>query len=108
MYQRAPITVSSEAYWRSYFLKHPEQEPKRLVFYEGDPTEAVFLFRNMHGISEESMNGDFFGRRSRPPRPPLLGFDDNHVTNMSDDPRALAGFEELKAVAAKVIDEHYR
>ena len=38
---------------------------------------------------------------------PLLGFDDNHVVDMENDPRANVGKEEAERIAMEIIDEHY-
>jgi len=34
-------------------------------------------------------------------------FDDTHVQSMRNDPRAWRGFEELKRLGNKIIEEHF-
>lgn len=98
-WKRATNTVTAKEYWEAYFEQHPEQKPKHLVFYGGTPTTAIHEFQTRHNIGQADTSekeGD------------LLGFDDRHVRNMSEDPRARRGYDELVATAHRIIEEHYR
>lgn len=98
-WKRAENTISAKEYWEAYFDQHPEQKPKHLVFYGGTPTTAIHEFQTRHNIGQADTSekeGD------------LLGFDDRHVRNMSEDPRARRGYDELVATAHRIIEEHYR
>lgn len=62
--------VSAETYWEDYFAKNPTLRPKHVVYYDGDPTEAVDKFLKTNGVEEkgEPVGGD-------------LGFQENDVNN---------------------------
>lgn len=98
-WKRAENTVSTKEYWEAYFEQHPDQKPKHLVFYGGTPTTAIHEFQTRHNIGQADTSekeGD------------LLGFDDRHVRNMSEDPRANRGYDELVTTAHRIIEDHYR
>lgn len=98
-WKRAENTVSTKEYWEAYFEQHPEQKPKHLVFYDGTPTTAIHEFQTRHNIGQadtSEQDGD------------LLGFDDRHVRNMNEDPRANRGYDELVATSHRIIEEHYQ
>ncbi len=98
-WKRAESTVPAKEYWEAYFEQHPDQKPKHLVFYDGTPTTAIHEFQTRHNIGQADTSekeGD------------LLGFDDRHVRDMSKDPRANRGYDELVATAHRIIEEHYR
>jgi len=96
--KRAENPITAKEYWEKYFEQHPDQKPKHIIFYDGDPTRAVqeFQQRNKIGRADTSAtDGD------------LLGFDDNMVGNMRKDPRANQGYTELSETAQRIIKEHY-
>ncbi len=97
-WKRAKETVSSREYWEKYFVKNPKQKPKHLVFYDGDPTSAIYEFQQRNNIGQADVS-ETEGK--------LLGFDDHHVANMSKDPRGYVGYDELVEMANKIIAEHY-
>src|SRR3989338_2365862 len=41
----AEQTISSKEYWEAYFAQDPQQKPKHLIFYDGDPTAAIYEFQ---------------------------------------------------------------
>ena len=90
--------VSSKEYWEGYFDANPDSRPKRVVYYEGDPTDAVHKFQQKNHIGQADVS-EQEGK--------LLGFDDRHVKNMSEDPRARRGYDELVSVAHRIIDERF-
>src|SRR3989344_5544712 len=98
-WKRAENTVSSREYWEKYFAKNPKQKPKHLVFYDGDPTSAIYKFQQRNNIGQADVS-ETEGN--------LLGFDDHHVVDMGKDPRVNAGYDELMEMADKIIADHYK
>lgn len=98
-WQRAENAVSSKEYWEAYFKQHPEQRPKHLVFYDGNPTMAIREFQTKHNIGQADVS-EVEGK--------LLGFNDRHVSDMDNDPRVNRGHTELVETAHKIIEEYYR
>jgi len=97
-YKRAEVTIPANEYWEKYFVEHPDERPKHVIYYNGDPTSAIYRFQQENGIgSADTSKTD--GQ--------LLGFDDNHVTDMANDPRSNQGHDELVALGNKIITEHY-
>jgi hypothetical protein len=98
-YKRAENTISAKEYWEDFFSKDPNLRPKHIVYYEGSPTSAVYRFQQEQGIgSADTSNVE--GQ--------LLGFDDHHVTDVTNDPRANQGHQELIDMGNKIIEEHYK
>lgn len=96
--KRAENPITARKYWEKYFNEHPDVKPKHVVYYDGDPTTAVynFLTKNKIGRADTSAtSGD------------LLGFEHNFVKNIGEDPRANKGYTELYEIAKKIIDKHY-
>lgn len=96
--KRAENTIQAKDYWEKYFTEHPDQRPKHVIYYDGDPTNAIYKFQQENGIGSADTSkteGD------------LLGFDDHHVTDMTNDPRANVGHKELVNLGNKIITEHY-
>lgn len=51
----AEETVSGQEFWESYFTKHPERKPSKIVYYEGnDPMQALRTWREENGITKKS------------------------------------------------------
>jgi predicted nucleic acid-binding Zn-ribbon protein len=98
-WKRAENTITAKEYWEAYFEQHPDQKPKHVVFYDGTPTTAIHEFQTRHNIGQ----ADTSEKEGN-----LLGFDDRHVLNMSEDPRAKRGYDELVATAHRIIEEHYQ
>jgi hypothetical protein len=97
-WKRAENTITAKEYWERYFAEHPEQKPKHIVFYNGDPTSAIHEFQQKYGIGQADTS-TIEGQ--------LLGFDDKHVLDMSKDPRAWVGYDELVEMGHRIIAEHY-
>lgn len=96
--KRAENTIPAKEYWEAFFVKNPNLRPKHVHYYDGNPTASVFEFQQQNGIG----NADTSDTEGQ-----LLGFDDNHVIDMQEDPRANAGYKELVATANKLIEENY-
>jgi hypothetical protein len=91
--------ITSREYWERYFSDHPEQRPRHVHYYSGsDPTTGIqeFLRRNDIGRADTLEEHG-----------PLLGFDDNHIKSMWQDPRAWEGYEWLMDTAERIIEEQY-
>jgi len=97
-YKRAENTIPAKEYWEDYFSKNPGQKPQHLIFYDGDPTSAIYRFQQENGIGSADTSKT---------EGELLGFDDHHVTDMREDPLTNVGHQELVDLGNKIITEHY-
>lgn len=97
-WKRAENAVPAKEYWESFFSKNPHLRPRHIVYYDGDPTVAVYRFLQKNGIGPADTSAI---------EGPLLGFDDHHVLDMEEDPRANPGYEDLVVKAHEIIEEHY-
>lgn len=89
-WKKAENRVRAEDYWESYFLQNPEQRPKHVVYYDGEPTQAVNDFLMAHEIYPKALGED---------EDKFLGFEENHRPEYYSDPRIFAGID---AVATKI------
>lgn len=92
-------TISSKEYWENYFERFPDKKPKHIVYYKGDPSMAVERFRAKHEIGVDDLNRKDAGG--------LLGFEDNHLYDLANNPSANRGYNELKALSEEIIEEYY-
>ncbi len=97
-WKRAQNTIPAREYWEKYFEQHPEQRPNHIVFYDGDPTTAIHSFQQEHNIGKADVS-ETEGQ--------LLGFDDRHIKDMGEDPRAKRGYDELVEMSHRIIEDHY-
>lgn len=97
-WKRAENSVSSKEYWEQYFSKHPDHKPAHIQYYNDDPTTAVFEFQKENGIGAGTPT-DL--------EDPLLGYEDQHITDMEHDPRANRGYQELVNMAQQIIAIRY-
>jgi len=97
-WQRPKNTIPAEKYWEGFFSKNPHLRPAHVVYYDGDPTDAVDKFLIEHGIKKDDFS---------PIDDPLLGFGDNYVSDMNNDPRANVGYRELMLISERIIEEYY-
>lgn len=100
LWKPAEETISSREYWESYFEKTPDKKPAHVVYYQGDPTQAVHDFLIENGIKERRDVSDVSDD-------PLLGLWEKHVSSMKEDDRAKPWYDFLIEVAHEVIDAHY-
>ncbi|MDD3475056.1 MAG: hypothetical protein PHP08_04155 [Candidatus Dojkabacteria bacterium] len=96
---RAKNPILAKTYWEKVFQDNPKRRPKHVIFYDGDPTRAIYKFLkdNEIGKADTSLKD---GK--------LLGFDDHHIENILEDPRSNIGKEELIQMAREIIREHYQ
>lgn len=97
-FKRAENTISAKEYWDRYFAEHPDLKPKHVVYYDGDPTTAIYQFQRENGIGKADTSNT---------EGQLLGFDDHHVIDVANDPRANQGHKELVDLGNKIIKEHF-
>lgn len=91
-YQLAVDTISSEEYWENYFREHPQQKPKRIIYYEGgDPSRELLDWRKYNGLRKRSKDNDF-------------GFPERRVLNPNDDPRSMQGYERFRSIAERALE----
>lgn len=97
-YKGAENTISSKEYWEKYFGENPQLKPKHIIYYDGDPSSAIYKFQQENDIGRANTS-ETDGN--------LLGFDDHFVSEMEKDPRANVGRKELVNMGNKIIREHY-
>lgn len=88
--------VEAEQFWEQYFVKYPNRRPKHVVFYDGNPEEAVNSLLKQNDVRPKSSKSE-----------PLLGFDKNLVENLSDDPRSNPGREAIDSLCEEILDEMF-
>jgi len=100
IWKRPRDSISSKEYWTALFDSKPNIKPKHIIYYNGDPKEAVFDFLKQNKIEASVKYDQDEGDR-------FLGFDKNRVTNLKEDDRANPDLAYLINIANKVIDEHF-
>jgi hypothetical protein len=53
LFAKPDSTCTSEEYWEKYLAEHPEIKYPKIIYYEGDPAEALFKWRKENGIVKE-------------------------------------------------------
>ena len=95
LYKKPEITISSQQYWEQYFTEHPEQRPTHVVYYDGDPTEALLSWQKANGIIKE--NPDEY-----------LGYEDHYVHDIRTDERIDPIVGRYIKLVEMAIHEHYK
>ena len=98
-YRRAENTIPAKDYWEKFFADHPDLKPKHIIYYDDDPTTAIYRFQEKNSIGAADTSKT---------EGQLLGFDDHHVTDVANDPRSNQGHQELVATGNRIIEEHFR
>lgn len=98
-YKKAESPVGAKDYWEKYFIDHPDLKPKHIIYYDGDPTDAIYNFQRENGIGRADTSKT---------EGQLLGFEDHHVIDPANDPRANQGHEELVTMGNRIIEEHFK
>ncbi len=88
--------VEAEQFWEQYFVKYPNRRPKHVVFYDGNPEEAVNSLFRQNNVQPKISKSE-----------PLLGFDKNLVENQSDDPRSNPGREAIDTLCEEILAEMF-
>jgi len=111
LYYLRPATnsIPAKQYWKQRFAAEPEFQLKHIVYYDGNPTEAVERFLMDHGISAtgSSYNTRHHRRDSRSDEERLIGWSKNLVTDLRGDPRANQGLPRLEEIAHQLLKNHY-
>lgn len=94
LYLKPEATVTSEEYWTKYFEEHPQEKPKHVVFYEGNPNVAIKNTLKQYGVVEYSEEAD-----------PMLGFGDNLIG--ANDPEINSGKDDVYRLSEEVLLKHY-
>lgn len=97
LFLRPEETVSAYEYWERRFAEHPEQRPKRIVYYDGSPNEAVQDFLQQNGITDENFE----------PETKLLGHDKRFLGDFFKHPSTIHGLSELLTMISQILKEHY-
>ncbi|HPL92852.1 MAG TPA: hypothetical protein PLB38_01050 [bacterium] len=91
--------ITAREYWEKYFVAHPDVRPKHIIYYDGDPTEAVKRFQEENGIGRNDQSAE---------AGPMLGFDDNLVKSMGRDQRSNQGNAKIVEGALTVLGEKFK
>ena len=97
-YKRPENTIPAKDYWEKFFSENPGLRPKHVVYYDGDPTDAIYRLQQENGIGSADTSKV---------EAQLLGFDDHHIIDVRSDPRANKGHTELVELGNKIIKEHF-
>ncbi len=115
--KEAEDTIPAQEYWEQYFADHPEERPKHVVYYDGDPSEAVEEFLTAHGIARQISYG--FSSPYRYDDQPtitgpgdsserdgeMLGFDDHYIQEEGEDEAMRAERRRFNELALKILRE---
>lgn len=85
----ATSAISSQEYWEGYFAEHPEQKPSKIVYYTGDPSEALERWKVENGITKILDNH-------------YLDFPEHFV--LKDSPQATLGISRFRELAIPYIE----
>lgn len=111
-FQKAKNPTPAETYWRKYFEAHPEQRPKHVVFYDGDPSDAADQFLLDHHIvtrvrsskSDTTPNVEGPGDTHEQDGP-WLGYDDHLVRDPEHDERMQREHARFNSIARRLAPE---
>lgn len=97
LYTESKNTVSAKEFWESYFTKHSEKKPSKIVYYKGEnPTEALNKWREENGLIKKA-------------KEELLGFAERRVGRVSEE--ANVGLDRFRSIlektANKLIEEKF-
>jgi hypothetical protein len=95
----AKDTVTAMEYWQQYFLDHPDQAPRHIEFYDGDPNQAVQDFLRTNNIKETGASDQ---------TDPASEFAENQVVDKSEGEKIGAIKNEVLMRAANAVVEYYR
>lgn len=97
-YRRAENTIPAKDYWQKFFSENSSLRPQHIIYYDGDPTSAIYKFQQENNIGSADTSKT---------EGQLLGFDDHHVTDVANDPRSNQGHDELVNLGNRIITERY-
>jgi len=93
--------VTAKDYWEKFFANNPTLKPKHIIYYDGDPTQAVLEFQQANNIGKAN---------TEKVEDKLLGHEKNRTNreNFYYDGRAYPGLDKIIAMSHEMIDEHYK
>jgi hypothetical protein len=92
---KSDSTITAEEYWEQYFIEHPDQRPAHIVYYDGDPTEALLKWQKDNGIMKEAPDE-------------YLGQESHYVHDVITDERLDPIIERYIKLVEVAIHEHYK
>lgn len=113
--------ITAEEYWENYFKEHPEQKPAHIVYYDGNPSEAVKEFLKEQNIIEEIDDGNYYREEvlkendheqqitgpgdtvERDGR--MLGFESHFVRDMSEDEKMQSEHQRFNEIALAILQQ---
>lgn len=114
-------TIPAQEYWEQYFAERPDEKPKHVVYYDGDPSAAVEEFLTANGIVERKDPDLYFSPSSSsdPDRQQtitgpgdsserdgnMLGFEDNFVPDPRMDEKMRSEHDRFNELAIKILSE---
>ncbi len=121
--KEAEDTIPAREYWEQYFADHPEEKPKHIIYYDGDPSTAVEEFLTEHGIAKQKEPryispysysspdreqaitgpGDSSERDGK-----MLGFDDHYVRDPGTNEEMRAEHVRFNQLALKILRERQK
>lgn len=123
VWKMAENTVPAEEYWEKYFREHPEQRPAHVIYYDGNPSEAVKNVLKEAGVLEDAekpvwQGGRYLddvdykeitGRSDTSEKDGVwLGFEENRVAGTGDSDVALKEEQtKFNQIARRLIAERY-
>lgn len=92
MFVESQDTIPAQQFWEEYFVSNPESRPSKVIYYNGDSTQAFQNWKKENGLDKKSGSSD-------------MGFPENRVDALDDE--AALGIEEFKARAMEFINQRY-
>lgn len=86
-YSMAQNAIPAQVYWETYFQEHPDQRPKHIIYYDGDPRTVLSSTLKDYGIIDAArgISGSKNNTTARDGN--RLGFDHHFVNDYEKDPR---------------------
>lgn len=114
--QKVKEPVSAEAYWTKYFEEHPEERPKHVIFYDGDPSSAVADMMEEHGIGTRRYGDELSDIIPNMEGPgdthetdgDWLGYDDHLLLDPTKDERMNAEHARFNEIASRYVAQKIR
>ncbi|MBQ2695330.1 hypothetical protein IJG04_01685 [Candidatus Saccharibacteria bacterium] len=111
----ASSTIPAEEYWENYFSAHPEARPAHMVYYDGDPTEAVEDFLGSYGVlkrtnpyEDPDHTQQMTGPGDSVERDGVwLGFEHHYIEDARKDKELQAEHDRFNEIARTMITEFY-
>lgn len=95
-FQKTDQGIQSKKYWETYFAKHPERRPSKVVYYDAQltPAAALWKWKADNGIVNKKDAVD-------------LGFTENQVGSDFDRPAGRQEMKDFHQLAINALVEEY-